>query len=262
LGSEGEPVDDELRERWKCFRFEVIGELLDPNLDRAERARIRKKVLATTYIRPDGKTWRIAERTLADWLQRYEREQLAGLGNRMDKRKGEMKALDPKVLEQAKTLRLALPSRSIADIRSHLKYVANLDVSKISASTLNRHLNRVGATKDKNYSEKGIFTPFQKEHINQLWQSDFTHGIYLPDPTGLKEVRRTTLITCIDDASRFCVHGQFYFSESLNDLLDCFRTALLSRGKGSVLYTDNGSIYKSNDFAHICSELGVTLKHC
>ena len=153
-------------------------------------------------------------------------------------------------------------SRSIEDIRDHLKHVANLDVSKISASTLNRHLNRVGAVKSKVYSEKGDCQLFQKEHINQLWQSDFTHGIYLPDPTGLKEVKRTTLITCIDDASRFCVHGQFYFGEKLTDLLDCYRTALYSRGKGAILYTDNGSIYKAKDLAHICTELGVTLKHC
>lgn len=255
-------MDDEWREKWAQFRFEVIGELLDKNLDRAERSRIRKEILSRVFIRPDGKSWRIAERTLTEWLQRYERGGLAELANRVDRRKGEMKALDPKILEQAKTLRVALPTRSIEDIRSHLKYVSNVDISKIAPATLNRHLNRIGAVKDKDYSEKGAFQHFQKEHINQLWQSDCTDGLYLPDPNGLKEVRQTTLITCIDDASRFCVHGQFYFGEKLTDLLNCFRTALISRGKGSILYTDNGSIYRARNFAHICSELGVTLKHC
>lgn len=255
-------MDDDWREKWAQFRFEVIGELLNKNLDRAERIRIRKEILSRTFIRPDGKAWKVAERTLSEWIQRYEKGGLRELANRVDKRKGAMKALDPQILEQAKTLRLALPSRSIQDIRSHLKYVSNVDIAKIAPATLNRHLNRIGAVKDKDYSEKGAFQHFQKAHINQMWQSDCTDGLYLPDPKGLKEVRHTTLITCIDDASRFCVHGQFYFGERLTDLLDCFRTALISRGKGSVLYTDNGSIYKAGNFAKICSELGVTLKHC
>lgn len=255
-------MDDDWKEKWALFRFEVISELLDKNLDRAERSRIRQNILARTFIRPDGREWRIATRTLAEWVQRYEMGGLAGLEKRPDKRRGEMKALAPEVLENAKTLRLALPTRSIQDIRDHLKHVGKIDISKVSPSTLNRHLNRVGATKEKYYSEKGIFQPFQKAHINQLWQSDCTHGIYLPDPSGLKTTKRTTLITCIDDASRFCVHGQFYFGEELKDLLDCYRTALMSRGKGEILYTDNGSIYKTKNLAHICSELGVTLKHC
>ena len=254
-------VDDEHRQEWARFRFEVISELLDKNLDRSERGRIRKEILARAYTAPDGVTWRVANRTVNSWLARYAKEGLVGLENRRDKRLGQMKALDEKVLEDAKGLRERLRSRSIEDIRMHLKYVKHVDISKVSASTLNRHLNRIGAHKDKNYSEKGTFQAFQKEHINQLWQSDCTDGIYLPDPTGLKELRQTTLITCIDDASRFCVHGQFYWTEQLVDLLDCMRTAFLSRGKSSCLYTDNGPIYRANDLAHICSQLGIKLKH-
>jgi hypothetical protein len=143
----------------------------------------------------------------------------------------------------------------------HLKFTSDIDISKISPSTLNRHLNRVGATKDKSFTERGIFQHFQKEHINQTWQSDCSDGIYLPDPLGLKEVRQTTLITCIDDASRFCVHGQFYWTEQLVDLLDCFKTALIARGHPSCLYTDNGPIYRANDLKSICGDLGMRLRH-
>jgi putative transposase len=254
-------VDDERRERWARFRFEVIAELLDKNLDRAERARLRQAILSRTYTRPDGTSWKIARRTLNSWLSRYEKGQLKGLENRQDKRLGQMKALDEELLTKAQTLRLAMPSRSIEDIRLHLKYVKKVDISKVSASTLNRHLNRIGAVKDKNYSERGSFQNFQKAHINQLWQSDLTDGIYLPDPTGMKEVRQTTLITYIDDASRFCVHGQFYWREDLESLLNCYRTAILGRGRPTTLYSDNGSVYRSNDFGQICRELGITLKH-
>jgi putative transposase len=254
-------VDDEQRRAWAQFRFEVISPLLDSRLDRAEKARIRQEILARSYTSPDGKNRRIAERSLRNWLKRYQRGQLAELHNQRHKALGTMKALDASVLNVAKGLRERLRSRSIQDILVHLKFSSNIDVSKISASTLNRHLNRVGATKEKNYTERGTYQHFQKEHINQLWQSDCSDGIWLPDPLGLKEVRQTTLITCIDDASRFCVHGQFYWTEQLIDLLHCFKTALLSRGKPVCLYTDNGPIYKAKNFKSICTDLGITLKH-
>ena len=77
----------------------------------------------------------------------------------------------------------------------------------------------------------------------------------------MKELKQATLITCIDDTSRFCVHGQFYWTEELENLLDYYRKPILSRGKPSTVYSDNGSVYRSNDFGAICRELGVKQKH-
>jgi len=254
-------VNDEHRQEWAQFRFEVIAPLLDDKLDRAEKARLRQEILLTIYTTPDGDKWRISAGTLRNWLRRYSTGQLNELENRRNWTRGQMKALDEDVLETAKGLRERMRTRSIQDILMHLKFSSDIDVSRISASTLNRHLNRVGATKGKLYSERGVFQHFEKEHINQLWQSDCSDGLYLPDPSGLREVRQTVLITCIDDASRFCVHGQFYWQEQLVDLLDCFKTALTARGLCGILYTDNGSIYKANDLKSICANFGITLKH-
>jgi putative transposase len=254
-------VDDDYRQAWAQFRFEVIAPLLDERLDKAERARLRAEILRRSYTRPDGKEWYASERTLRNWLQRYASGELSGLENRCHGARGRMKALDENVLEAARGLRERMRSRSIQDIMMHLKYASSVDISTISASTLNRHLNRIGATKGKSYSELGAFQRFQMEHINQVWQSDCSDGIYLPDPLGLKEVRQTTLVTFIDDASRFCVHGEFYWTERLSDLLDCFRTALIARGQPARVYCDNGPVYIAQDFASICAALGIGLRH-
>ena len=253
--------DDEQREAWAQFRFEVIAPLLDKTLDRIERSQIRQEILEKTYTTPDGRSWQISGRTLRAWLGRYKREELAGLENRRHKSLGQMKAISESVLAEAKELRESMRSRSIQDIKMHLKVTKGIDISKIASSTLNRHLNRVGATKEKDFSDRGRHQRFEKKHINRLWQSDCSDGIFLPDPTGLKVMRQTTLITFIDDCSRFCVHGQFYFSERLVDMLDCFRTALGARGCPTGIYTDNGPMYRAHDFAHICSALGSGLKH-
>ena len=255
-------MSEERRQQLAEFRFEVIAPLLDERIDGAEKTRLRKEILATTFTTPDGKTWQISARTLRNWLKRYKRtRKIDELKNCRSKTLGLMKALDEKVLEEAVELREKMRDRSIPDILMHLKFTSNTDVSKIAASTLNRQLNRVGATKEKNHAERGGFQPFEKEHINQTWQSDCSDGIYLPDPLGLKEVRQTVLITCFDDASRFCVFGQFYWTEQLLDLLDCFRNALTARGLPSCLYTDNGPIYRAKNLKSICADLGIKLKH-
>ena len=91
---------------------------------------------------PDGNSWRIAERTLRNWLNRYRKGRLDKLENRRNKTHGQMRALDESVLAAAKGLRERMRTRSIQDILMHLKFTSGIDVSKISTSTLNRHLNR------------------------------------------------------------------------------------------------------------------------
>lgn len=251
---------EERREAWALFRYNVIAPLLANGLDGAEKSAKRKEILAEVHITPDGKSWTISERTLRNWLARHRRGQLKGLKNQRHENIGAMKALEEEILGQAKGLRERMRSRSIPDILLHLK-MKGVDVSRISATTLNRHLNRVGATKRKDFADRGAYQHFNKEHINQLWQTDCTDGLWLPDPLGLKVVRQTTLITFIDDCSRFCVYGQFYWTEQLLDLLDCFKKALLARGKPDKAYSDNGPIYRAKDWSTICGELGIGVKH-
>lgn len=252
--------DEERREAWALFRYNVIAPLLENGLDGAEKTAKRKEILAAVHITPDGKQWSISERTLRYWLARHRTAQLTGLKNQRHDNLGAMKALDEQLLGQAGELRKRMRSRSIPDILLHLK-MRGVDVSRISATTLNRHLNRIGATKRKDFADRGAFQHFAKEHINQLWQTDCSDGPWLPDPLGLKVVRQTTLITFIDDCSRFCVYGQFYWTEQLVDLLDCFKKALLARGKPGTAYSDNGPIYRARDWSAICGELGIGVKH-
>ena len=99
--------------------------------------------------------------------------------------------LDEQDFKLAKGLRERMRTRSIADILLHLK-MRGVDVTEISATTLNRHLNRVGATKRKDFADRGAFQHLVKRHINQLWQTDCSDGIWLQEPMGLKADRQTT----------------------------------------------------------------------
>ncbi|MBZ0189668.1 MAG: DDE-type integrase/transposase/recombinase [Candidatus Obscuribacterales bacterium] len=251
------PEDDEERRReWAEFRFGVIAPLVCGHYSWTEKQLIRRGIVAKSHTTPDGREWQVPERTLRKWVAAHKKEGLAGLYHKRRKTRGQFKALDDEVLEAAKSLREEMNSRSINEILHHLS-VAGMDVSKVSKTTLNKHLNRLGARKETPYSDQGAFQPWQKKHINLLWQGDCSDGIWLPDPTGLKQNKLTTLITFIDDCSRLCTHGEFYWGEKLINMLDCFSKAVYKRGKVIKIYTDNGSIYRSKQWKSTCAELGI-----
>ena len=248
--------DEDKRREWAEFRFSVIAPLVCGEYSRTEMEIIRRGVLSKTHTTPDGQFWHVKGRTLRKWVAQYKQHELKGLYDKRRKTHGKATAIKPEILHAAKVKREELRSRSIPDILHQLS-VEGLDVSKVSKTTLNLYLNRLGAKKEKPYSGQGAFQSWSKRRINALWQTDCSDGIYLPDPTGLKRDKQTALITFIDDASRLCTHGEFYFSEKIPDLQDCFKKAVTKRGKPEGCYSDNGSIYRSKQWKSVCAELGI-----
>ena len=173
---------------------------------------------------------------------------------------GKCEVIPEHVLDAAVALRRELRSRSVKGILSILRS-QGLDVSKISRSTLNFHLNRLGATKEKFASEKGTFQVFQKEHANDLCQADCSGGIYLPDPLNSGQFKPTHFISFIDDATRMVLHAAFFWDEQVPSLFDCLRKALLTHGKFRQLYTDNGPCFKAHALKSTCALLGIELTH-
>jgi transposase InsO family protein len=212
--------------------------------------------LSKVHTTPDGRNWHVKERTLRKWVAQHKQYGLKGLYDKRRKTRGHYTAIAAEIIEAAKAKRKELGSRSIKDILHQLR-VQGMDVSKVSKTTLNLYLNRLGAKKEKPYSDQGAYQRWSKRHINMLWQTDCSDGVWLPDPAGLKRVKQTALITFIDDCSRLCTHGEFYWSEQIPDLLDCFKKAVTKRGRPAKLYSDNGSIFRSKHWKSVCAELSI-----
>jgi putative transposase len=253
-------VDEKLRQQWAQFRFAAIAPLVCRRLDEAQRREEKRKILQTAFTTPLGEQRQVADRTLRTWITRYNLYGYEGLLRMESRTRGKCEAIPEDVLDAAEELRLELRSRSIRGILAVLR-TKGLDVSKISPSTLNFHLNRRGATKEKLASEKGTFQLFQKDHANDMWQADCSGGLYLPDPYNKGQHKQVHLISMIDDATRVATHAAFYWDEQLPSLFDCFRKALLKRGRVSQIYTDNGPCFKSRAFARTCAQLGIELLH-
>ena len=132
----------------------------------------------------------------------------------------------------------------------------------LKESTLSKQLRRLGMTrKALMTSNWSTFRRFEATHRNSIWQGDVQHTLYLPHPDKPGKKAMAYLVIFIDDFSRLCVHGQFYFEERVARLEDCLKKAILKHGVPEMIYVDNGAIYSSHHFERICGRLKTELKH-
>lgn len=101
---------------------------------------------------------------------------------------------------------------------------------------------------------------FSMKHANQLWQADTMFGPYV-DAGASSGRKQTKLIAFIDDASRVLCHGEFFFDENVDTLVQAIRAALYKRGVPEQLLVDNGSIYCCQEITLICARVGCILRH-
>ncbi|MBX9667740.1 MAG: hypothetical protein K2X93_08990, partial [Candidatus Obscuribacterales bacterium] len=118
--------------------------------------------------------------------------------------------------------------------------------SSLSERTVARRLAAAGATKKLLKKGAGSYRRWEQLYVNDLWHGDTSHGIWLRDPEDPSKPKKTKFIVFVDDASRVCTHGEFYFDEQLPKLVDCFGKALLQRGRPCRLLFDNADSDRFN----------------
>lgn len=100
---------------------------------------------------------------------------------------------------------------------------------------------------------------FAMQFANELWQADTLYGPSIKQADG--QWRKTFLIAFIDDASRVITHGEFFYRDNTENMIDAFRTALYKRGRPERLYFDRGSNYTSKEILQACLRLDIKLSH-
>jgi len=243
------------------FRHGVIAPLACRRLEPEEAKAKRRFVLEQLFEYPDGSLRRVPERTLRHWLQKYRKFGFQGLFDEFRSDKGSSKALSAEVLKKAEALRKEEPARSVRTVIELLKK-GGADTSRLSERTVARRLTAIGATKQLLKKGAGTYQRWEQLHANDLWHGDTSHGVWLRDPENPNNAKKTKFIVFIDDRSRLCTHGEFYFDEQIPRLLDCFGKALLTRGLPCRLLFDNGSIYRSDAIRAACAELGSEISFC
>jgi putative transposase len=71
--------------------------------------------------------------------------------------------------------------------------------------------------------------------------------------------KQVYLVTFIDDATRFVLHGEFYPTLDQIIVEDCFRKALQKYGAPEMVYFDNGKQYRTTWMKAACAQMGIRL---
>ena len=132
-----------------------------------------------------------------------------------------------------------------------------LDRDRIAPTTFYRFIREYQLLTPASDDDKKRLA-FSMKFANQLWQADTLFG---PSCEAGGTRRPTKLIAFLDDASRVLCHGEFFFEENVDTLVQAIRAAFYKRGVPEQLLVDNGSIYGSQEITLICARVGCLLRH-
>ena len=85
------------------------------------------------------------------------------------------------------------------------------------------------------------------------------HGPSIQTTNGL---RKTYLVSLLDDASRLIAHSAFCFGETALDIEGVLKQAVLKRAVPHKLIIDNGPAYRAHSLQSICASLDIRLIYC
>ena len=241
------------------LKMRVLG-AIDTALGRTRHQRIHD-VAAMTFLDEEGNPRRFTWRTIQTWFYRYKNHGITGMTNQTRKDKGQARKVTPEELLEALNATKPHFHHQRANKRALYRFCIEkglLQPSRIAQTTFYRFIREYHllAPHDDNNTKR---LAFSMKFANQLWQADTMFGPYLD--TGASTRKQARLIAFIDDASRVLCHGEFFFEENVDTLVQAIRAAFYKRGVPEQLLVDNGSIYCSQEITLICARVGCILRH-
>lgn len=244
--------------RVAIFRFEQISPLLDRRLTPAERHLLVQAAARTPVLWPSGRHAPIPAGTLYRWLAIYRVART--LESLLPQRR--KPSLKPCVILRDWVLfALALleeePERSLFILGRKLE--ARFKLSKPpSRSTLYRALRRearYAALRRRARGERRLRTRFEALHPHELWQADGKGKFWVRFADGTEA--QVTVLSILDDATRFIVCGLVVLEETAAAVVATFRRAAARYGLPEKYYADRGSAYDAYVFRKGIALLGV-----
>jgi putative transposase len=210
------------------LKMRVLG-AVDTVAGRTRHERIHH-VAAMTFLDEEGHARQFTWRTIQTWFYRYKNHGITGVTQRPRKDKGQTRKTTPEELLEA--LRAAKPHFHSQRTNNRALYRFCIDkgllhAHRIAQTTFYRFLREYDLlTADPQEHDKKRLA-FSMKYANQLWQADTMFGPYLD--TGGGGRKQTKLIAFIDDASRVLCHGEFFFEENVDTLVQAIRAAFYKR---------------------------------
>lgn len=252
-------MDNDDRRAVALWRLAVLGPLISARLEHGDRRQLCREAAARTHQRPDGRWVRLSARTIEAWYYAYLKGGLEALLPRRRSDRATSRAIAPPVAELIVHAKREKPRRSIRRIIRMLERAGVVRPGELSRSSVHRLLMTEGISGRPVRGPSAERRSFLSEHAGDLWVGDALHGPLVVGPEG--KLRKSYLLSQIDNATRFVAHSFFALSEGAASHEHGFKQALLKHGRPRAYYVDLGSAYTADSLKAICAELGIHLLH-
>ena len=240
------------------LKMRVLG-AVDTVEGRTRHQRVHN-VAAMAFLDEEGNLRRFTWRTIQTWYYRYKNHGITGVTHRPRKDKGQVRKVTPEELLEALSAAKPHFRSQRTNRRALYRFCIEqglLQPDRIAQTTFYRFLREYDLLAPDDHDNKKRLA-FSMKYANQLWQADTMFGPYVGTGASRKQTR---LIAFIDDASRVLCHGEFFFEENVDTLVQTIRAAFYKRGVPEQLLVDNGSIYSCQEITLICTRVGCLLRH-
>lgn len=242
------------------FRLSVLGPLASRGqIKRGEVKSIIRELASKTYNIPDSRRVHLSEETILRWYYDWKRGGIEALMPQQRRDKG-VTQLSAEVQAALIQVKQDNPSRSINTLIRMLETQGIIARGELARATVHRFLQRQKLSKrimpDSSTIERRAFVA---EHAGDIWHGDVLHGPSIQTPAGM---RKTYLVSLLDDASRLIMHSAFCLGETALDIEGVLKQAVLKRGLPHKLIIDNGAAYRSGSLQSICAILEIRLIYC
>jgi transposase InsO family protein len=242
------------------FRLSVLGPIVSrERLLRGELQQLMREASLREYAIPGSQRRLLGEKTVQAWYYAWRRDGIAGLTPKVRGDLGQSK-ISPAIQEAVLAAKRENPRRSINQISRLLVAAGLVADQSLSRSAVHRLLQQNGLSQLRGSSSLAEEKrSFGAEFAGSIWYGDVMHG---PRVAYKGQLRKTYLVSLIDDASRLVAHSAFCLGETALDIEGVLKQALLRRGVPIKIIVDNGAAYRATTLQGLCVRLGIHLIFC
>jgi len=242
------------------FRLSVLGPIVSrERLLRGELQQLIRELAQREYAIPGSQRRLLGEKTIQAWYYAWRRDGIAGLTPKIRVDRGQSK-ISPAIQEAVLAAKRDNPRRSINQISRLLVAAGVVADQSLSRSAVHRLLQQNGLSQlTGSASLPEEKRSFSAEFAGSIWYGDVMHG---PRVAVKGQLRKTYLVSLIDDASRLVAHSAFCLGETALDIEGVLKQALLRRGVPIKIIVDNGAAYRATTLQGLCARLGIHLIFC
>ncbi len=253
-------MTDDQRTHEALFRHAILGDLLSRNLRRGQLRPALKHLAQQTYQDQQGRSRRVAYKTLEQWYYQYKRGGFEALKPRPRKDRDTSRVLTQDLQQLILDMKREDPGRSARLILRELQLAGRIAPAQVSRSSVQRLLHRHGLSLPRMEWGHAARYRWEAAMCGELWQADALHGPMLMNPaTG--RTQRVIVFGIIDDRSRLIPYLEGGFGETEQRFLTVLYQAMTRRGIVRKLLLDNHASFSGYDLRLLCARLGIHLVH-